>query len=130
MTTETLASKAERGMNIARDYDLTILQSADIDDDGLIQKLEFAVGNVYEPAAGIYGGAVTPWFEMATDAYAWCADNESFIKGMFGDNEEEPVRMAKCYLCKKEQPAVDGLCYSKRGEGEYDIIDCGCRGWD
>lgn len=168
MTTETLASKAERGMNIARDYDLTILQSADIDDDGLIQKLEFAVGNVYEPAAGIYGGAVTPWFENATDAFAWCADNESFIKGMFGEEinynpevdyrmasdleqvcqlchnadfredgsckacqpETEPVRMAKCYLCKKEQPAVDGLCYSKRGEGEYDIIDCGCRGWD
>ena len=95
----------------------------------MMVKLEFAVGNVYDPQAGIHGGAVSPWFELATDAYAWCADNETFLDGMFGD--PEPVRQAKCYLCKKMQPAVDGLAYSgKRGEGEYDIIDCGCRGWD
>lgn len=44
--------------------------------------------------------------------------------------KNEP-RQAKCYMCKKMVPAVDGLCYSRnRGEGEYDLYYCGCRGWD
>lgn len=85
----SLEIKSEKGMDIAGNYDLTLLQSADIDDEGYMRKLEFAVGQVYEPAAGINGGAVSPWFDNFADAYAWCADNEAFLDGMFGDHEGE-----------------------------------------
>lgn len=120
-------AKSEKGMDIAASYDLTLLQSADIDDEGYMRKLEFAVGQVYEPAAGITGGTVSPWFENATDAYAWCADNEAFLDGMFG----EPVREAHCANCNKVVPSVDGLLFlGRRDVGTFDIYDCGCRGWD
>lgn len=125
----TNVTKAERGMDIAKDYDLTLLQSADIE-DGLIQKLEFAVGNVYEPAAGIYGGAVSPWFDLATDAYAWCADNETFLADMFG----EPVRQAQCTYCKRivevNEQTRRQFIITPQPTWEMDSMYCGCRGWD
>lgn len=122
-------AKSEKGMDIAGSYDLTLLQSPDIDEEtGFITKLEFAVGQVYEPAAGINGGAVSPWFENATDAYAWCADNEAFLAGMFGD-EPEPVREAHCAYCDKVVPSITGLLFmGRRDVGSWDIYDCGCRG--
>lgn len=131
MSTNTVA-KSEKGMDIAQDYDLTLLQSADIDDDGLIQKLEFAVGNVYEPAAGIYGGAVSPWFENATDAYAWCADNEAFLDGLYGD-EPEP-RQAQCTYCKRivevNEKTRREFIITPEPTWPMDRMYDGCRGWD
>lgn len=124
-------TKSERGMDIAGNYDLTLLQSPDIDDKtGHIIKLEFAVGHIYEPAAGITGGAVSPWFENATDAYAWCSDNEAFLDGIYG----EPVRQAKCYMCKKIVEVNDKtrrqFVIEPRPNAEMDSMYCGCRGWN
>jgi hypothetical protein len=46
----------------------------------------FAVGEQADLAAGMQGGAVSPWCKTEAEAYAWCNDNFDFLAGMYKDD--------------------------------------------
>jgi hypothetical protein len=86
---DILDMKAIRGKEIVKEYDLSLLKDRATDDDTEYSTTwfpVFAVGEQADLAAGMQGGAVSPWCKTEAEAYAWCNDNFDFLAGMYKDD--------------------------------------------